>query len=195
MKSFSTLVALAAFVSQVYGLTVNTPTNVVECQPIQFTWSDGTGPYFLSLLPGGQPSAAAIKQFPQQSGTSFTWLVDLVANTQFTIALKDTSGTQAFSDIVTIQDGGNRTCENTAVQETGGSAGTNSATGAGATTPAPTGTGGSTAPPAGSGSTSKASGTSASTPSPTKSNGVSRGSSIGAFGMAGAMGLLGAALL
>ncbi|TDL20706.1 hypothetical protein BD410DRAFT_363920 [Rickenella mellea] len=189
MKSFCTLLALAAFLAQVYCLTVTTPTDVVECQPIQFTWTDSTPPYFLSLLSGGpgQTSAPAIKQFPQQSGTSYTWLVDLPANTQFTIVLKDSSGTEAFSDAVTIQDGGNRTCENTAVQETGGG------TGAGAST-TPSATGGSTTPD----TAPKASGTvpSAPSPSPSKSNGVLRsGSLVGAvaLGMAGVMGLVGAA--
>lgn len=34
---------------------------------------EGTAPYYVSIIPGGQPSAAALEAFPQQSGTSYTW--------------------------------------------------------------------------------------------------------------------------
>ncbi|TFK47857.1 hypothetical protein OE88DRAFT_1738371 [Heliocybe sulcata] len=173
MKFFATAAALVALVPAVLGLTVNTPTGVVSCQPIQFTWADGAPPYFLSLIPGGQPSAAAIQSFPTQQGTSFSWSqVTLPANTQFTVALKDSSGTQAFSDIVTVQDGGD-------------------------TSPATSASSGSSASStsAGSGSSSSHSGSAtSSSPSSTSSSSASRGSSVGAFGVAGVMGLVGAAL-
>lgn len=32
-----------------------------------------------SIAPGNQPGAAALESFPQQSGTSFTWNVDIAA--------------------------------------------------------------------------------------------------------------------
>lgn len=38
--------------------------------------------YFLSVLPGGQPSAAALEDFGQQSGTQLTWKVDIAAGVQ-----------------------------------------------------------------------------------------------------------------
>ncbi|KAI6008135.1 hypothetical protein F5J12DRAFT_826907 [Pisolithus orientalis] len=62
-------------------LTINTPANVVECEPTQLTWSGGQTPYYLSLVPAGQPSATPLMQFPNQNGTSYTWMVDLQAGT------------------------------------------------------------------------------------------------------------------
>jgi hypothetical protein len=183
MKSFAVAIALAALLPNTLGLTVNTPVNVVQCQPIQFTWTSGTPPYFLSLIPGGQTAAPPIKQFPPQQGTSFTWLADLQANTIFNIVLKDNTGTQVFSDIVTITAGGDSSCLNTAVSENGsGSAAPTSTSPASGSSASTTGA---------SGSASK----SGSAATPTKSgNTANRFASAGAFGVAGVMGLVGAAL-
>ncbi|TFY73996.1 hypothetical protein EWM64_g10016 [Hericium alpestre] len=87
MKTFTAIAALAAVVPAVVGqqLTVNTPANVVQCEPVQITWSSTTPPYYLSFVPANQPTAPAIKQFPPQQETSYTWLVDLQANTNFCI--------------------------------------------------------------------------------------------------------------
>ncbi|TFK85043.1 hypothetical protein K466DRAFT_495470, partial [Polyporus arcularius HHB13444] len=73
--------------------------------PVQFTWTGGAPPYYLSLVPGGQPSAQPLKQFPTQNGNSLTWTVDLAAGTTFSSSLKDSTGEQAFSDIQTVQSG------------------------------------------------------------------------------------------
>lgn len=180
MKFFAAA-ALVALVPSVLGqLTVNSPTNVVECEPFQFTWSGGTPPYFLSLIPatGQNP----IKQFPQTSGTTFTWLVDLQANTNFNCALKDSTGTQAFSGQATIIAGTNTSCLNTAVNDNG--SGSSSATS------------GSSSSPANATVTSTGTGTStASGSSPSKTSGAALGSSASAFGIAGLFGLVGAVLL
>ncbi|EGN98706.1 hypothetical protein SERLA73DRAFT_181308 [Serpula lacrymans var. lacrymans S7.3] len=143
MKSFTFVAALISVLPAVLGLTINTPSNVVVCEPQQFTWSGGAAPYYLSLVPGGQSMASPIKQFPTQSGTAYTWNVDLQAGTTFNIALKDSTGATAYSDIVTIQSGGSTSCVNTSVQE--GSATAGSAPPAtGGSSPA---TGGSRLPP------------------------------------------------
>ncbi|EPQ54064.1 hypothetical protein GLOTRDRAFT_139471 [Gloeophyllum trabeum ATCC 11539] len=196
MKFFATAAALVALVPAVLGLTVNTPTNVVACQPIQFTWADGTAPYFLSLVPGGQPSATAIQQFPTQQGTSFSWSqVTLAPNTAFTIVLKDSTGAQAFSDIVTVQSGSDLSCLNgsTSASVTGGASTT------GGSSPSGTTSGGSsptsTSPSGGNSSSNRPTGSSSgSSASPTNSSGASRGQAVSAFGVAGVMGLVGAAL-
>ncbi|KZT22366.1 hypothetical protein NEOLEDRAFT_1138033 [Neolentinus lepideus HHB14362 ss-1] len=195
MKFFATAAALVALVPAVLGLTVNTPTGVVECEPIQFTWTDGTAPYFLSLVPGGQPSAAAIEQFPTQQGTSYTWsAVNLQANTQFTVVLKDSTGTQAFSDIVTVQSG-STSCLNGSSSVA--ASGSSTAASSGSSTSAASGSSPSATSPSSSSSASHSSGTTSGTSSAasaTHSSGASRGSSVGAFGVAGVMGLVGAAL-
>ncbi|OJA18174.1 hypothetical protein AZE42_05302 [Rhizopogon vesiculosus] len=186
MKFATIFAALVSVVPAAYALTVNTPANVVECQPTMFTWSGGQEPYYLTLIPGGQSTAAAIKSFPTQTGTSYTWNVDLQANTLFTIALKDSTGATAYSDIVTIEPG-SITCVNTSVDEGGASTGT--ATGA------TTAGGATSAAASASGTTSKASGTSSGSASTATSSGAASSLFVSsAMGVAGVMGLLGAAL-
>ncbi|KAG1733615.1 uncharacterized protein EDB91DRAFT_1057306 [Suillus paluster] len=129
MKFSTVFLALVSAVPAVFGLTINTPANVVECQPILLSWSGGTAPYYLTLVPGSQSMAAPIKSFPTQTGTSYTWNVDLQANTIFNIALKDSTGTTAYSDIVTIMPGTDISCVNTSVNEGGATSGTATATG------------------------------------------------------------------
>ncbi|KAL4064528.1 hypothetical protein V8B97DRAFT_314088 [Scleroderma yunnanense] len=174
MKAVALLAAIVAIVPAAFGLTVNTPGNVVECEPIQFQWSGGTPPYYLSLIPGGQTSAPPIKQFPNQDGTSYTWLVDLPANTIFNIALKDSLGATSFSDIITIQAGSSTSCVNTTVQE-----------------------GSSSSSPSGTASSSQTStGTSAAASSTaTHSSGAGQVAATSVFGVGAVLGLIGAALL
>ncbi|KIM68376.1 hypothetical protein SCLCIDRAFT_1209192 [Scleroderma citrinum Foug A] len=117
MKPVALLAAVAAIVPVAFGLTVNTPGNVVECEPTEFDWSGGQAPYYISLIPGGQISAPPIKEFPNQEGTSYTWLVDLPVNTIFNFALKDSLGATSYSDILTIGAGSSTSCVNTTVQE------------------------------------------------------------------------------
>ncbi|MDK0628461.1 hypothetical protein P5F04_16545, partial [Clostridium perfringens] len=59
MKSFFAAIALLSVVPGILGLMINTPVGVVQCQPILLNWQDGQAPYFLSIIPGGQPNAPA----------------------------------------------------------------------------------------------------------------------------------------
>lgn len=34
---------------------------------------EGTAPFYVSIIPGGQPSAAALENIPTQEGTTYTW--------------------------------------------------------------------------------------------------------------------------
>ncbi|KAF9236734.1 hypothetical protein BU15DRAFT_49655 [Melanogaster broomeanus] len=208
MKFITLITALATVLPAVLGqLTINTPPNAVECEPTMFTWSGGTAPYYLALLPGGTNAcspfyALQLKQFPTQTSTSYSWLVDIQANVGFTISLKDSTGLTAFSDIVTVQPGSDTSCVNAAVQEGGSttasvaatpvapasSAGTPAAPGtsaaAGTTAAAATHSSGSSTSPSATGSAVTAS----------KSNAASHLSLSSTFGVAGVMGLVGAAL-
>jgi len=189
MKFAIVLAALASVVPSIYALTVNTPASVVECQPTLFSWSGGQAPYYLTLIPGGQSTAAAIKSFPTQTGTSYTWNVDLQANTLFTIALKDNTGTTAYSDIVTVQPGSSISCVNTSVNEGGSATGTSGTTG----TSGATGTGSTAAASVTSGASGSSSATSSSATA--KSSGAASSLSVSSgMGVAGLMGLVGAAL-
>ncbi|KZT73140.1 hypothetical protein DAEQUDRAFT_662878 [Daedalea quercina L-15889] len=110
----------------------------ISSEPVLISWSSGTAPYFLSLVPGTDTGASPVKNFGELDGTSYTWTVDLAEGTTFTTVIKDSTGTTAFSDEQTVSSGSGTSCVNTSVTESGGSVGTASQTAAtsGATTAA-----------------------------------------------------------
>ncbi|KAG9092402.1 hypothetical protein FRC07_011675, partial [Ceratobasidium sp. 392] len=141
-------VALAGFAAA-QQFTVATPASIVQCQPVQLSWSGGTAPYFPSIIPGSQPGAAALKEFPSQPGTSLTWTVDLPAGTSITVQVRDSTGALQYSSASSIQDSANKSCVNGNVSATGSGAPGGPATSAtpggstsapAATTAAPSGT-------------------------------------------------------
>ncbi|ORY76281.1 hypothetical protein BCR35DRAFT_305945 [Leucosporidium creatinivorum] len=106
----ASLVALSALVSQAYAAaaSVNTPTSLIQCQPYQLTWTEGEGgPYFLSVLPGGQASGTPIEQLGtfQEGTNSFTWTVNVPSGTSVTIQIVDKSGQPNYADQVTVLAG------------------------------------------------------------------------------------------
>ncbi|CAE7194916.1 unnamed protein product [Rhizoctonia solani] len=176
-------------------MTVATPASVVQCQPVALSWSGGTAPYFPSIIPGQQAGAAALKEFPSQTGTSLTWTVDLIANTYITIQVRDSTGTVQYSSAVSIQNSADSSCVNASVSATPSG-------GAGGSTATPTGGASSaaasaTAPAAGSSSSSRAAASATSAaPSASTSSSSNAASAVtkGALGVAGLAGLIGAAL-
>lgn len=59
MRSFLvTLAATAALVAA--QLRIETPTNLVVCQPALLAWEGGSKPYFVAVIPGGEPTGAAL---------------------------------------------------------------------------------------------------------------------------------------
>ncbi|KAJ1307663.1 hypothetical protein OPQ81_001756 [Rhizoctonia solani] len=173
-------------------MTVATPASVVQCQPVQLSWSGGTAPYFPSIIPGQQAGAAALKEFPSQTGTSLTWKVDLIANTYITIQVRDSTGTVQYSSAVSIQNSSDSSCVNSNVSASASGGSTATATG-GASSAAATAT-----TPAGSASsgTSRASGSATASASGASASSSNAASAVtkGAFGVAGIAGLIGAAL-
>ncbi|CAE6475875.1 unnamed protein product, partial [Rhizoctonia solani] len=107
-KAASFLALVAAAVAQ--SLVINTPASVVQCQPAQITWTATNTPVFLSIIPGGQPGAAALQDFGSQSGSSLTWTVNLAAGTSITFQLRDSTGAVAYSSPVTIQSSSDSSC-------------------------------------------------------------------------------------
>jgi len=186
MKSFAIAAFVVALVPAALGqtLTVASPSNVVACEPFKFTWTGGTPPYFLTLIPS--QGAAPIKQFPQTSDLSLTWTVDLQAGTNFNADIKDSTGTNGFSAQATIIAGSSTTCLNTTVVEgSGGASGGASSTGSSSA--------GGSASASGSGTASGSSASPSATGS-SSSNGASI-STVSAFGMTGVLGLAAALLL
>ncbi|KAF8199580.1 hypothetical protein BJ912DRAFT_655872 [Pholiota molesta] len=110
MKYFATTAALVSAIPCIVSLTINTPTSVVQCQPELLSWTDGAPPYYVSILPGGEPGATPIKSFDTQTGMSLTWNVDIAAGTSVTFALKDSTGATAYTDTVPIQAGPDSSC-------------------------------------------------------------------------------------
>ncbi|KAH7884733.1 hypothetical protein F5I97DRAFT_1891566 [Phlebopus sp. FC_14] len=183
----TTFASLALFVAGALAqFTINTPSNVVECEPTLLSWSGGTAPYFLSILPGSSPSAAALENLGQQNGTSVTWTCNIQAGTSLGLTLRDSTGAVAQSAPFTVNPGSSTSCLNTTSLVPGPTA---------ASTPA--GSSASTGATS-AGATSKASSTGASStgssPSPSPSTGAAS-SNVVQVGAAGVVGAAVAAIL
>ncbi|KAJ7908246.1 hypothetical protein B0H13DRAFT_663108 [Mycena leptocephala] len=130
MKFTITAAAVASLIPGIHGLTVNTPTasGLVVCQPISLTWTDGTAPYYLSIIPGGNAAAPALKIFDPTNGTSLTWKVDIAAGTSITLEIKDSTGTMAYSDAVSIQSASDTSCVTSSTSVSGQNSGVTATT-------------------------------------------------------------------
>ncbi|KAE8537862.1 hypothetical protein D1P53_005923 [Cryptococcus gattii VGV] len=113
------LILLAAVAGALADLTVSTPASLIQCQPVLLSWSGGTAPYYLAIIPGGEASAAALKDFGEQSGTSLTWTVDTSSGTSVSVKVTDSTGTINYSSPVTIQAGSSDSCVSTSTAATG----------------------------------------------------------------------------
>ncbi|KAG8904530.1 hypothetical protein FRB99_001613 [Tulasnella sp. 403] len=98
LKSF--LVALVAAVG-VFGQTttpadpsINTPTGVTECLPVQLTFSGTQGPWIITVQPAGQAGAAPLTTVGTAPAgtTAITWNVNLPAGTAGTLVIRDGLG-------------------------------------------------------------------------------------------------------
>ncbi|KAF8573942.1 hypothetical protein K439DRAFT_1198637 [Ramaria rubella] len=196
------LFALAAVGVNAQGLIINTPSSIVECEPTQITFSGGTPPYFISILPGGQISAQAIENLPNQNGgTSTTWIANIAAGTPITFGIKDSTGATNFAAMVTIQPGSTSCLNSTGSASSGASTSgpasssspaSSAASSGPASSPSPT----SPATSAGSSaSSSKASTTGASSTSSTASATPGSALALQSGPAAGIIGMLIAALL
>ncbi|KAF9208353.1 hypothetical protein BGZ49_009045 [Haplosporangium sp. Z 27] len=88
----------------------NLPNPVIACLPVQLSWSGGTPPYFPSVVPAGQPDAAALVTFQQQDSLTLTWDVNLPAGSSVELDLKDSTGESVQSAPSTIQANPDMTC-------------------------------------------------------------------------------------
>ncbi|KAJ2936661.1 hypothetical protein H1R20_g430, partial [Candolleomyces eurysporus] len=112
MKFLAVAAALISVIPAIAGLVINTPTGVVTCQPILLSYGQGTAPYYLSVLPGGQVSGTPYHTWPATDATDMTWPVDLPGGTSVSLVVKDGTGAQAYSDAITIQGGSDSSCLN-----------------------------------------------------------------------------------
>ncbi|CAE6415214.1 unnamed protein product [Rhizoctonia solani] len=124
-QSASFLALLAAVYAQ--SSTINTPPSVVQCQPVQVSWTSANLPVFISIIPGGQAGAAALQDFGQQTGTSLTWTANIAAGTSITFQLRDSTGAVAFSSPVSVQGSSDSSCLGQSASVTSGTAAPTSA--------------------------------------------------------------------
>ncbi|RPD61075.1 hypothetical protein L226DRAFT_570810 [Lentinus tigrinus ALCF2SS1-7] len=206
---FFTAASILAALSQVVfaqtgDLMINTLSSPVECEPVQFSWQGGAPPYYLSLIPAGQPSAPAMKQFPVQNGNSMTWTVDMPSGSTFSTSLKDSTGKQAYSDIQKVQSGPDSSCLNQTNSETMSSTATTTSASSmmssaastnTATTPSASGMSRGTTTTSSNSVGIHAATSSATASSTSSTNAASARASAGAVGLAGVLGLIGAAFL
>ncbi|KAK0500553.1 hypothetical protein EDD18DRAFT_1460258 [Armillaria luteobubalina] len=193
MKFFVASASLLSILPGLYALTINTPTGVTECEPSALSWSDGTAPYYLTIYPGGVTTGSTLESFDATNDTSYTWTCDITAGTSLTFAIKDSTGSIAYTDAVTVQDGSSSSCASvtgSSATSTAGSSGTTTtAAGTAATTSATTKTGSTAAASAAASGSSTASSSSTTT---SASSGAIRNSAT--YGLVGLCGLLTALL-
>ncbi|KAG0150149.1 hypothetical protein CROQUDRAFT_652863 [Cronartium quercuum f. sp. fusiforme G11] len=84
---------------------INTPPSVAQCLPSQVSFNGGVPPYYISVIPGGQPTAAALEDFPMQATSPYTWIVKQPAGTSVTLQIRDSNGQINYSQQVTVQPG------------------------------------------------------------------------------------------
>ncbi|PPQ69323.1 hypothetical protein CVT25_005924 [Psilocybe cyanescens] len=121
---------------------VNTPINPPVCQPLLITWGGGTqvcifrsstplrlSDIISSILPGGQPGAAALLDFGQQTGTSLTWTVNITAGTSLGLVLRDSTGTVSQSAPFTVQSSSDTSCLNGGSSSSSSSSGSSTSSG------------------------------------------------------------------
>ncbi|OXG89300.1 hypothetical protein C348_00256 [Cryptococcus neoformans Gb118] len=124
------LILLTAVAGVLADLTVSSPASLIQCQPVLLSWSGGSAPYYLAIIPGGEASAASLKDFGEQSGTSLTWTVDIASGTSVSVKVTDSTGTINYSSPVTIMAGSSSSCVSTSTAATGSTESTDSSSSA-----------------------------------------------------------------
>lgn len=113
-----TIVAAAAVSAQ--GV-INTPASLTQCVPTSLSWTVTNGPFYLSIIPGGQPSAIPLYDFGQVMASPVTWPVNITAGTSIGLKLVDSQGAPFYSEAVTIMPGTSDSCINNAAAVGGSS--------------------------------------------------------------------------
>ncbi|GAA93633.1 uncharacterized protein L969DRAFT_43826 [Mixia osmundae IAM 14324] len=103
-SSACVLIALASAAFAQDPPKIDTPASLVFGQPALLAYAGGVPPWFLSVLPGGQPTAAPLRTFPRQNNTAdgLTWNVDLQPGTNVSLQVRDGKGRLGYSSPVII---------------------------------------------------------------------------------------------
>ncbi|CCO29632.1 hypothetical protein RSOLAG1IB_01646 [Rhizoctonia solani AG-1 IB] len=205
----ASLLAFAALAVAQQDPAINSPASVVQCQPVQLSWTASKEPVYVSIIPGGQPGAAPLHDFGIQAKntTSMTWMVNFKAGTSVSLQVKDSTGAVAYSSTISIQNSSDASCLNGQQPPSpgGSSAATQPAPGTtGASSPTTQATGPTTAPagtpPASSSagaSTPRSPATATSAPAPTGTNAAAANDAlpIAQVGWTGLVGVLAALIV
>ncbi|KAF8920339.1 hypothetical protein CPB85DRAFT_1274682 [Mucidula mucida] len=100
--------ALAAVIAGVIAqstLTINTPGNVVTCQPTLLSWTGGQSPYQLFITSGDDSSGPTIEDLGTQTDNSETYTPSQQANTRIVFNIRDSTGLIAQTGIITVGAG------------------------------------------------------------------------------------------
>ncbi len=99
VKISSAAAGAVVFAAAASAATINTPASITQCQPAALSWQGATGTVRLSILPGGEVSAAPIENLPDQTGASgsYVWTVNVAAGTNITITINDGSGVPNYA--------------------------------------------------------------------------------------------------
>ncbi|GAA5912510.1 hypothetical protein JCM5296_000400 [Sporobolomyces johnsonii] len=108
---FVTLAAAASAMAQA-TLQINTPTALYTCEPYLVSWSGGTAPYYVRVVPGGELAGTPLGYLDSQptTDTSYTWTVNIAADTSITLTITDSTGSTQATAPVTIQAGSSTSC-------------------------------------------------------------------------------------
>ncbi|GJN89465.1 hypothetical protein Rhopal_002451-T1 [Rhodotorula paludigena] len=105
------LLSLLSAPSPVSAQTITSPASVVQCLPVALTLEGGSAPYTVSVLPGGQVSAAPLETLPEVTAPgTVTWLVDLEAGQDITFSVRDATGALGYSAPIPILSGTSSEC-------------------------------------------------------------------------------------
>ncbi|GAA5994629.1 uncharacterized protein JCM10292_002179 [Rhodotorula paludigena] len=105
------LLSLLDTPSPVSAQTITSPASVVQCLPVALTLEGGSAPYTVSVLPGGQVSAAPLETLPEVTAPgTVTWLVDLEAGQDITFSVRDATGALGYSAPIPILSGTSSEC-------------------------------------------------------------------------------------
>ncbi|KAJ7574407.1 hypothetical protein C8J56DRAFT_979547 [Mycena floridula] len=100
------IISVALFATQVVAdLSINTPTTIAQCTPVQFTWQKGTGPYNLVAVPAAEPCGDILVDMGDHTGLSMTWTPTLPVGTKIMLSVMDSTGEEGWTNEITIAAG------------------------------------------------------------------------------------------
>ncbi|KAF8199899.1 hypothetical protein K438DRAFT_671519 [Mycena galopus ATCC 62051] len=83
------------------SISVVTPASAIQCDPIQFSWQGGTGPWSLVILSSAPPHPT-IEDLGPSAGPPFTWVVNIASGNTVMLSVQDSTGAIGQSSAFTI---------------------------------------------------------------------------------------------